>query len=156
VDALERWPGVTVAHLHGFALGAGLELALGCDVVAGQGAVQVGLPGLVLGLLPGFGSLDRLRLRLGAERCRRLFLHGDMLTGPQAVEWGLLDRMVADEGEVVALAHQLGEFGPGAVAAIRSLRLVQRSPAATDDLAMLFAAPFASGECQRRLRKLMQ
>ncbi len=153
VAALEHWPGVTVAHLKGFALGAGLELALGCDVVVGPADVRVGLPGLMLGLMPGFGSLDRLRQRLGAERCRRLFLHGDILDGRQAVEWGLLDRLVREDREVLDLATSLGEFGPSAVQAIRSLRLGSRCP--TEDLALLFAAPFVNGECQRRLRKLM-
>ncbi len=153
VAALEHWPGVTVAHLTGFALGAGLELALGCDVVVGPASVRVGLPGLVLGMMPGFGSLDRIRQRLGADRCRRLFLNGDILDGRQAIEWGLMDRLVQDTDEVVRLAINLGEFGPSAVQAIRSLRLSQRG--ASDDLALLFAAPFASGECQRRLRQLL-
>lgn len=153
VSALERWPGVTIAHLTGFALGAGLELALGCDVVVGPATVRVGLPGLFLGMMPGFGSLDRLRQRLGADHCRRLFLNGDILDGRQAIEWGLMDRLIRDPQEVIDLAHTLAEFGPSAVQAIRSLRLSQRG--AADDLALLFAAPFASGECQRRLRQLL-
>ncbi|MBA3710178.1 MAG: enoyl-CoA hydratase/isomerase family protein, partial [Planctomycetes bacterium] len=68
-DRLERWPGVTVARLSGYALGTGLELALACDVLIGSSDVRLGLPGLAWALVPCLGGLRRLSCRLPAEMC---------------------------------------------------------------------------------------
>jgi enoyl-CoA hydratase/carnithine racemase len=153
VTLLESWPGVTVARLTGYALGTGLELALGCDVLVGATDVRLGLPGLAWAMVPCLGGLRRLAVRLSKDLCSELFLGGEVLDAQQALEAGLLDR-IADEG-VERLVLGFGEFPPGAVAAIRSIRLERQGRIDDRAEAELFAQPFASGECQKRLKKLL-
>ncbi len=155
VAALEAWPGVTVAHLHGYCLGTGLELALGCDVLAGDLDVRLGLPGLAWALVPCLGGLRRLNHRIGPHLTGELFLRGVVLDAPQAMSAGLIDRLVADPGELDVFLDDLREFVPGAVRAIRDLRLRHYAPADPGVEADLFAQGFVLGECQRRLKSLL-
>lgn len=155
VAALEAWPGVTIAHLTGYALGTGLELALGCDVLLADPTVRIGLPGLVWGLVPCLGGLRRLHLRAGTERSQELFLHGQILNGSEALAAGLVDRVVTSEAELMRCVAAQAEFPPGAVQAIRAVRLDRLGRRDIDMEAELFAQPFTQGECQRRLRQLL-
>jgi len=153
VTLLESWPGVTVAKLTGYALGTGLELALGCDVLVGVTDLRVGLPGLAWAMVPCLGGLRRLAVRLSKDLCSELFLGGEVLDARQALEAGLLDRISDDHVEKFASA--MGEFPAGAVAAIRAVRLERQGRIDDRAEAELFAQPFASGECQKRLKKLL-
>jgi enoyl-CoA hydratase/carnithine racemase len=153
VTLLESWPGVTVAKLTGYALGTGLELALGCDVLVGVTDLRVGLPGLAWAMVPCLGGLRRLAVRLSKDLCSELFLGGEVLDARQALEAGLLDRISDDQVEKFASA--MGEFPAGAVAAIRAVRLERQGRIDDRAEAELFAQPFASGECQKRLKKLL-
>jgi enoyl-CoA hydratase len=155
VAALEAWPGVTIAHLTGYALGTGLELALGCDVLVADPNVRIGLPGLVWGLVPCLGGLRRLHLRIGAERSQELFLHGQILNGHESHAAGLVDRVVDNEAELARCVAAQAEFPGSAVRAIRELRLDRLGRRDIDMDAELFAQPFTQGECQRRLRQLL-
>lgn len=158
VRAIESWPGVTIAHLNGYALGTGLELALGCDLLVGEPGVRIGLPGLAWALVPCWGGLRRLHQRVGAEVSSDLFLRGQMLDADSALQVGLLNRIVLTIDEVDQLAHSVADFTPSAVSAIRELRLRHHGPAdATSETieADLFAQSFTNGECQRRLRSLL-
>ncbi len=96
VDCLESWPGVTIARLAGYALGTGLELALGCDVLVGVTDLRVGLPGLAWALVPCLGGLRRLSCRLSSALCSELFLGGEVLEAEQALGAGLLNRISDD------------------------------------------------------------
>jgi enoyl-CoA hydratase/carnithine racemase len=153
VSALEDWPAVTVARISGYALGTGLELALGCDVLVGTSDVRLGLPGLAWALVPCLGGLRRLSCRLSSELCSELFLGGEVLEAPKALEVGLLDRV--SDAPLERFAAGFGEFSSSAVAAIRGVRLERQGRIDADSEADLFAQPFASGECQKRLKKLL-
>jgi len=155
IEALERWPGVTVALLSGYALGSGLELALGCDVLVGTPGLRLGLPGLAWALVPCMGGLRRLACRVAADVSSELFLKGEVLKAPQALSLGLIDRIADHPEDVDQLCRDLGEYSPSAVTAIRDLRLSRQGDIDADGEAWLFAQPFASGECQRRLRGLL-
>jgi enoyl-CoA hydratase/carnithine racemase len=117
---LGRPPGVPlIAAVEGFALGGGLELTLGCDlVVAGEGAT-FGLPEVRRGLLPDAGALFRLPRRIGRGRALRLGLTGRPIDAATAAEWGLVDELVP-AGEAVdralALAEEIAANAPLAVA----------------------------------------
>ncbi len=155
VQLLEAWPGVTIAQLDNYALGTGLELALGCDVLIGHPAVRLGLPGLAWAMVPCFGGLRRLQQRVGPALATDLFLRGEVLDGEAGLFAGLLDRLVEDPASLNALVTMGGDFGPGAVSAIRSLRLDRHGQADAAREAAQFSAAFISGECQRRLRTLL-
>ncbi len=86
----------TVAAIDGFALGGGLELALACDyrVVAESYERTLGLPEVQLGIHPGFGGSIRTVHLLGAPRALDLMLTGKSLSPTEALECGLVDRVV--------------------------------------------------------------
>jgi 3-hydroxyacyl-CoA dehydrogenase/enoyl-CoA hydratase/3-hydroxybutyryl-CoA epimerase len=98
-DRLERLPIPTVAAIHGFALGGGLELALACRyrVGADDGKLSLGLPEVQLGLHPGFGGTVRATRLVGATAALDLMLTGKSLRAAEALRLGLLDRLVARE-----------------------------------------------------------
>ena len=120
-DRIEALPVPTVAAIHGFALGGGLELALACDyrVGADDGKLNLGLPEVMLGLHPGFGGTVRTPQLIGAPAALDLLLTGKSLRAEEALKLGLVDRLVpreklADAAREIALA--------AAAAAPRALR----------------------------------
>lgn len=155
VAAIERWPGVTIAHLEGYCLGSALELALACDVLVGAPGLRLGLPGLAWALVPCMGGLSRLALRVASDVSCELFLNGEVFGADRAARIGLLDRIIPDQSELTRLCADLGEFGPHAVQAIRGIRLDRLGRGDCEGEAQLFARAFASGEAQRRLRQLL-
>ena len=155
IEALEAWPGVTIAHLSGYALGAGLELALGCDVITATPDVCIGLPGLAWALVPCMGGLRRMACRSSERFSSELFLQGEVLDAEQALREHLVDRIVTDNEQVRTLARDMSEYSSSAVRAIRALRLERQGRIDAVTGSRMFSLPFASGECQRRLKALL-
>lgn len=96
---LENFPKLTVAAIHGTALGGGLELALTCHARVGVPASKVGLPEVNLGLLPGAGGTQRLPRLAGVETAIELITSGKHVAAPRALELGIIDAIVEDERE---------------------------------------------------------
>ena len=96
LDQLEDLPFPSVAALHGFALGGGLELALACTyrVAADDPSLSLGLPEVMLGIHPGFGGTVRSVRLLGVRAALDLMLRGAPVRGPRALAIGLIDRLV--------------------------------------------------------------
>lgn len=94
LDAVEAAPFVSVAVVEGFALAGGCEIVLACDVAVAADDARIGDRHLELGLLPGAGGSVRLTKALSPARSRWLLLSGEMLSGRQAAEWGLVSRAV--------------------------------------------------------------
>lgn len=117
----------TVAAVNGPAIGAGLNLALCCDLrVCGESA-RFGATFVRIGIHPGGGATHMLVRLLGPERAARMVLTGEVVSGSHAVALGLASSCVADdslEAEVSALTERIAANAPAAVrAAKRSLRL---------------------------------
>ena len=83
-----------VAAIGGFALGGGLELALGCHYRVAAPKSQVGLPEVKLGILPGSGGTQRLPRIVPMAEAVRLMTTGAMLPAEKAKEYGLIDEIV--------------------------------------------------------------
>ena len=105
---LENLPFPTVAAIHGFALGGGLELALACRyrVASDEGATQLGLPEVKLGIHPGFGGTVRSVRLLGVFSAMDLMLRGSSLNARKALAAGLVDRIGPRE-ELETLAREI-------------------------------------------------
>ena len=113
LDKLENLPLVTIAFIHGPALGGGLELALACDyrLINAKGRLMLGFPEVNLGLMPGFAGTARASRLIGAELSLSLCETGKPITmADKAVEMGLADEAVAEE-ELVQKAHIHAEKG---------------------------------------------
>jgi len=108
IARLEALPCPSVAAIHGFALGGGLELALGCHYRIGvaDARLTLGLPEVQLGIHPGFGGTVRAVRTLGVRAAMELMLTGKPLRGEQALARGLLDRLVPAE-QLAAAARAL-------------------------------------------------
>ena len=99
LDRLAALPFPTVAALHGFALGGGLELALACRyrIAVGDERLTLGLPEVQLGIHPGFGGTVRSVQLIGVKAAMRLLLTGKPVRAEEALRLGLVDRLVGAE-----------------------------------------------------------
>jgi 3-hydroxyacyl-CoA dehydrogenase/enoyl-CoA hydratase/3-hydroxybutyryl-CoA epimerase len=95
---LERLPMPTVAMIHGFCLGGGLELALACRyrVASDAPETKLGLPEVNLGIHPGFGGTVRLTRLLGPVAALDLMLSGRSVSARSARKLGLVDAVVPE------------------------------------------------------------
>ena len=96
VNRLEGLRCPTVALIHGYCLGGGLELALGCDYRVADAAegTRLGLPEVRLGIHPGFGGVARLPRLVGATSAMDMMLTGRSLSARAAKKIGLVDHAV--------------------------------------------------------------
>ncbi len=108
LDRLENLPCPSVAAIHGFALGGGLELALAATyrIGADDAGLSLGLPEVQLGIHPGFGGTVRTVRLIGVRPALELMLKGKPVKGARALEVGLLDRLVP-AAELEAAAKRL-------------------------------------------------
>lgn len=95
-ERLEACPKLTVAAIHGTALGGGLELALTCAARVTVPSAQLGLPEVNLGLLPGAGGTQRLPRLTGPEIALDLITSGKPIGAAKALELGVVDAVVDD------------------------------------------------------------
>jgi len=94
ISAIERSPKPVIAALDGFALGGGLELALGCDGRVATPNLRIGLPEVTLGIVPGAGGTQRLPRLIGRAKALEIVLSGRRLSGAEAHRLGIVDELV--------------------------------------------------------------
>ena len=107
LDRLEALDCPTVAGIHGFALGGGLELALACRyrVAVGDERLSLGLPEVLLGIHPGFGGTVRTVRIAGVRPAMEMMLTGKPVRAEKALRIGLVDKLVPDAGQLQAAAR---------------------------------------------------
>jgi enoyl-CoA hydratase len=88
----------SVAVIHGYAFGGGLELALACTFRVATRRAKMGLPEVKLGLIPGYGGTQRLPRLIGEGRALDIILSGRTVDAEEAERIGLVNRL-DDEGE---------------------------------------------------------
>lgn len=143
-----------IAAVNGFALGGGLELALGCDFIIASENAKFGLPEVSLGLIPGFGGTVRLTRAVGIRRARELTMTGEMINAQQALQMGLVNHVVP-QAELLSTAIKKVEMilsrSPLAVAEAKK-SINQAFDLATEEAleneAQLFAELFNSYDTQ--------
>jgi enoyl-CoA hydratase/carnithine racemase len=114
----------TIALLHGFALGLGLELALACDLRLAAEGTQLGLPEARLGLIPDVGGTTRLARLVGIARAKELILTGRLVDAATAERWGFVNEVVAPTSlreRAEALVGELARSAPLAVSAAKRI-----------------------------------
>lgn len=105
----------TIAAINGPAIGAGLCLALACDLRYAADTARMGVPFTSLGLHPGMGGTRLLTEVVGAAVARELFLTGRLVAGAEAVRLGLVGRVFegsALEAEVLQVATSIAANAP--------------------------------------------
>jgi enoyl-CoA hydratase len=111
-----------VAAVRGFALGGGCELAMACDMVVAADDAQFGQPEIKIGIMPGAGGTQRLARALGKAKAMEMILTGTNISAEEALERGLVARVVAREetlAEALRLASEVASMPPLAVRAAK-------------------------------------
>ena len=94
VDVLDSATKPTVAAIHGFALGGGLEHALGCHYRVAVPSAKVGLPEVLIGILPGGGGTQRLPRLIGPKAAMEMIVSGRHVPAEEAKKMGIVDAIV--------------------------------------------------------------
>lgn len=112
---IEKMPKPVIAMVNGFALGGGLELAMGCHLRIAADTAKIGQPEINLGLIPGFGGSQRLLRLAGRAATLELCLAGAPIAAERALQLGIVNRVVPAaelQAETMKLAAQLAASAP--------------------------------------------
>ncbi|HSR13937.1 MAG TPA: enoyl-CoA hydratase/isomerase family protein [Thermodesulfobacteriota bacterium] len=96
LNRIEKIEKPVVARIHGFCGGLGLELALTADFRIAAETATLGLPEIILGIIPDCGGTTRLTRMVGPARAKELIMTGDMIPARKAYEMGLLNEVVSE------------------------------------------------------------
>jgi 2-oxoglutaroyl-CoA hydrolase len=119
VAAPERCPKPVIARLQSFVFGVGLELALACDFRIAADDVQLALPEVRLGMIPGSGGTQRLTRMIGLGRAKDMIMRGRHIDADEALALGLVTEIVPAgelDGAVRRLIDELAQLSPLALA----------------------------------------
>ncbi len=122
VDRLERLQKPTIAAVRGYALGGGLELAMGADFRFLADDAQVGQPEIKLGIIPGAGGTQRLQRIVGYQRSKEIIFSGRFVDAQEALAIGLADKVFSPDDlldETMAIATQWAEGPTRGIAAAK-------------------------------------
>ena len=111
-----------IGALNGIAIGGGVELALGCDLIVAAEHVTFSLPEMPLGLVPDAGAIQRMPRRIPYNKAMEMLLLGERMSAEEAASYGLVNKVVAaDElmDTAMAWANKLSEAAPMALQAIK-------------------------------------
>ncbi|HLF49667.1 MAG TPA: enoyl-CoA hydratase/isomerase family protein, partial [Methylomirabilota bacterium] len=123
VERFARLPQVTIAAVHGYALGGGLMLAIAQDLRVAEATARFGLPEVTLGFNPSYG-IARLLDILGGAHARDLLLTGRMVDAAEAHRMGLVTRVVPDgtlEAAAAGMAAEIARHPRGGLAASKAI-----------------------------------
>ncbi|WP_454752934.1 enoyl-CoA hydratase/isomerase family protein [Cupriavidus necator] len=122
----------SVAVLHGYAFGGGLELAMACTFRIATAKARMGLPEVKLGLIPGYGGTQRLPRLVGEARATEMVMSGRTVDATEAERWGLVNRIVAESDPVELGKTFMSEFvGYSRCASLFAREAVSRGMATT-------------------------
>ena len=114
-DEMERLEKPVVAAIHGFALGGGLESALCCHYRVAVASAKVGLPEVLIGILPGGGGTQRLPRLIGPKTAMELIVTGRHVPAAEAKELGIVDEIMPENdlrGGAIAFAEKIADVRP--------------------------------------------
>jgi enoyl-CoA hydratase len=123
LDRIPALPIPVMAAVNGAALGGGAEVAIACDFRLASDGARIGFTQALLGLMPAWGGIERLAGSIGRSRALYLLTTGRVLTGTEAVSWGLVEECVphaAFEGRWRELAEQVARAPREVLAGIKA------------------------------------
>lgn len=120
--SLEQCEKPVIAAINGFALGGGLELAMGCDFRIASAKAKFGQPEVNLGLTPGYAGTQRLPRLVGTGNALFLLMTAELIGSEEALRMGLVQRVVEPEElmpTVYKFAEAIAAKGPKAVRKVK-------------------------------------
>ncbi|MBX3598836.1 MAG: enoyl-CoA hydratase/isomerase family protein [Rhizobiaceae bacterium] len=124
VRILRRPSTFSIAAVHGWAVGMGMEIAVACDFIVGTPETKFWLPETAVGWNAGMALTTRLQRAVGAGWARRLMLLGDKVTGEEAERIGLVARLAPSEGVIDAALELMGTITGQSPLAVRYEKLL--------------------------------
>lgn len=112
----------TIAAINGFALGGGLEIAMGADFRYLAESAKVGQPEVLLGIIPGAGGTQRLARLVGPQRCKELNMTGRHVGASEALSIGLADKVVPDDDLLDTALADASRYAAGPTVAYAAIK----------------------------------
>ena len=135
-----------IAAVNGFALGGGCELAMACHFRIASSNARFGQPEVNLGLIPGYGGTQRLTQLIGKGRAIELLISAAMIDANTALQYGLVNYVVPDEGllnKAISILQVINTKAPVAIA-----KCIETANAVFDETKNGFEEEIKSfGEC---------
>ena len=130
-DVMDQSSKPVVAAIHGYALGGGLETALACHYRVAVPSAKVGLPEVLIGILPGAGGTQRLPRLIGPKAALEMITSGRHVPAEEAHKLGIVDE-IAPEGKLkeaaIAFARKIADKKPLPVIRNSDGRLAEGTP----------------------------
>ena len=117
-DQIRKIKKPVIAAVSGWCLGGGNELAMSCDMIVASETARFGQPEINLGVIPGAGGTQRLTRAVGKPIAMEIVLNNRMLTAQEALDYGLVNRVVPVESyleEAMSLAQEIAGRAPLAI-----------------------------------------
>ena len=124
LGAIAAIPQPTVAAITGYALGGGLEIALGADRRIAGDNVKLGMPEVLLGLVPVGGGTQRIARLIGPSRAKDLIFTGRFVAAEEARHIGLVDEVVAPDEVYNSARRWAAQFVSGPARALTAVKSV--------------------------------
>lgn len=161
-DLLEEIPKVSIAAVNGFALGGGLELALGADLRFLADDAAVGQPEIKLGVIPGAGGTQRLTHLIGPSGARDLVYSGRLVRADEARSLGIADRVVPSADVLPTAVEAARAFARGPRQALAAAKaaigaaLVSSGPEGIARERRLFLDLFGTADQREGMRAFLE
>jgi len=124
MEKLEGLPMPTIAAVNGYALGGGCELAMSCDIRIGSESAMFALPEVSLGILPGYGGVQRLARYVGIAKAKELAFTTSRINAEEAHKLGLLNTVVPVGEHIDAAIKMAGKIAANAPVGVRAAKAV--------------------------------
>ena len=159
-DLLEEIPKVSIAAITGYALGGGLELALGCDLRYLSDEATVGQPEVRIGVIPGAGGTQRLARLIGPGATRRLVYTGDQVDASTAQSLGIAQEVMPAAEVFDAAVRDARRFSRGPrealAAAKRAIRAAEADREGFRTERRLFLDLFGTADQREGMRAFLE
>jgi enoyl-CoA hydratase/carnithine racemase len=136
--AYEKLPVPVIAAINGFCLGAGLELALGCDIRLADDTAVFSIPEVQLGIIPDGGGTQRLPKIVGVGKAKELIYTGRRINAQEALQIGLVEHVYPKarlQDEARKMAQEISDNGAPVIGCKRAINIAMNYPA---DIGLLF------------------
>lgn len=134
IEALQQ---PTIAAINGHAVGAGFQLSLACDFRIASSHAKLGVNDLKIGILPALGATTRLPALIGLAKAKELILLGELITPAQALEIGLINRVVEREDLDAAVNEMIEKLLTSAPLALAAAKDLLDSGSSLDEAAVM-------------------
>jgi len=122
ITGLRAMPKPVVAAINGPAVGIGCSLALACDLLVAAQSAYLSLAFARIGLVPDGGAMAFVCARAGAGRAAQMAMLGGRVSAQEALGWGLVDEVLADEELRAAIGARLDALAAGPTAAFAGVK----------------------------------